>query len=291
MEDFIIDYDVAVAPLRLAGVHTPNTWKQRLTALRVFLTRDRTLPVPLRSIAMALAWLTFAMMLFGTLTPSPRFILGRGGDHIVSSQYDPLHKASDWLTGRKYAVLTFDDGPAGNGVDQQILSVLRQHHAHAMFFVVCNKIDDDTSAIITRFESEGHLIGNHSFEHPVLSLEPSSKLTHQIEECSQEIAKVTGHRPRYFRPPYGKTSSSVALSARNAGMQQMLWDANSFDYATKHPEKIIEYTSLQANDASIILMHEMAITASVLDQLLTDLEQHGFIFVLPEDQSRQDAAS
>jgi len=291
MEDFIIDYDVAVAPLRLAGVHTPNTWKQRLTALRVFLTRDRTLPVPLRSIAMALAWLTFAMMLFGTLTPSPRFILGRGGDHIVSSQYDPLHKASDWLTGRKYAVLTFDDGPAGNGVDQQILSVLRQHHAHAMFFVVCNKIDDDTSAIITRFESEGHLIGNHSFEHPVLSLEPSSKLTHQIEECSQEIAKVTGHRPRYFRPPYGKTSSAVALSAKNSGMQQMLWDANSFDFATKHPEKIIEYTSQQANDASIILMHEMAITASVLDQLLTDLEQHGFIFVLPEDQSRQDAAS
>ncbi|TNY25270.1 hypothetical protein BV497_14770 [Fulvimonas soli] len=39
----------------------------------------------------------------------------------------------DWLSGRKYVVLTFDDGPFGQGVDEQILEVLERHQARAVF--------------------------------------------------------------------------------------------------------------------------------------------------------------
>lgn len=261
----------------------PSHAQSQSPALRTFLMRERKWPpMRWRLMGMTLAVLGFSLMIFGKLTPSPRFALGDDGRQIVSSQYDPLRRASDWFTGRKYAVLTFDDGPDGHGVDQQILDVLRKHHAHAMFFVVCNKIDDDTSTIIERMERDGHVIGNHSFDHPDLARLPSSRLTQQIEECSRLIARVTGHRPHYFRPPFGSTTSSVAKSASDSGMEQMLWNANSLDVATKHPEKIVRYVSLEADDASVILMHQRSITVSVLDRILTDLEQRGFTFVLPE---------
>jgi peptidoglycan-N-acetylglucosamine deacetylase len=250
------------------------------------------LRVSLRSfVSSAMLALLFACLLLvsGSGKQPPRFVLDQahGGVSLVEGQ--SWRTASDWLAGKKYAVLTFDDGPYGHGVDEKILAVLNRHHAHAIFFLVCSHINDATSALVGKFESEGNVVGNHSYDHLQLNRLQTPELRHQIEDCSSRIAHFTGHRPYYFRPPFGATSPSVKLAAESSGMQQMLWNANSADSWLTQPGQILHLSLEETEDKSILLLHDKPTTADVLDQTLTNLERRGFQFVLPTQPSSNSA--
>jgi peptidoglycan-N-acetylglucosamine deacetylase len=234
----------------------------------------------------SLMLLACVLLLAGRGLAPPRFVLNRAtqGNVTPIGEYS-WRKASDWLAGRKYAVLTFDDGPYGHGVDEQILHVLHKHHAHAIFFLVCNHINDTTSHLLGVYEHDGEVIGNHSFDHLPLGTLSDAALHNQVEGCSRRIASLTGHRPFYFRPPFGQTSSHVRRFAEMSGMQQMLWDANSQDSWETKPQRILFWSKAQTDNLSILLMHDKPTTAAALDQTLTDLEQRGFRFVLPDQLS------
>jgi peptidoglycan-N-acetylglucosamine deacetylase len=230
-----------------------------------------------------LVLLTCFLAVAGRGMKPPHFVLNQATQaDVVPVDAYYWRKASDWIAGRKYAVLTFDDGPYGHGVDEHILNVLRHHHAHAMFFLVCSHIDDTTSHLLNTFEHDGHIVGNHSFDHLQLSKLQDSDLDQQIEGCSRRIASLTGHRPYYFRPPFGMTSPHVRHFAELSGMKQVLWNANSQDSWQTKPEQILYWSNRETDNLSILLMHDRPETAAVLDKALTDLEQRGFQFVLPE---------
>jgi peptidoglycan-N-acetylglucosamine deacetylase len=215
-------------------------------------------------------------------TQSSHFALNESPANLDLIARHEWRAASDWLVGKKYAVITFDDGPYGHGVDEKILRVLRKHHAHALFFVICNRLDSSNRGVLGEMEREGHLIGNHSFDHLQLTQLDNVELHQQIEGCSQNIARETGHRPIYFRPPFGLTSLSVQRSAEASGMRQMLWNANSGDTWLTRPDQILQLSLEQTENHSILLMHERPATAAALDATLTQLEQRGFEFVLPD---------
>ena len=237
-----------------------------------------------------LTLLLYAMLLTANGMERPRFELDQASaasvQHINSS---PWRKASDFLAGRKYAVLTFDDGPYGYGLDEQIMEILRKHHARAMFFLVCSHINDANRDVLAKLEGAGHLIGNHSYDHLKLDTLSKPELEQQIGGCSKRLEELTGRRPYYFRPPFGATSPLVAQVAQEAGMKQMLWNANSQDSWMTKPEQILHWSVEQTDDQSILLLHEKPTTAAVLDETLTQLEQRGFQFVLPDQLSNNSA--
>lgn len=259
-------------------------WRRTIERIRHEATKPRQFPVRAATILTAALTLCTAALVFATPYMTPRhFALSSNQRTLESTTLQPLRAAGDWVNQHKYAMLTFDDGPNGNALDDRILAVLRQHHAHAMFFVVCGKMNDETVQAMTKMEREGHAIGNHSFDHAKLSTLTAAQLPHEIEDCSRQIAQVTGHRPRYFRPPFGMTNDAVRHAAEQAGMKQMLWDANSYDCLLKNPAEIVRHATNETFDTSIILMHEKETTAAALDQILTNLENRGFEFVLPDD--------
>lgn len=242
------------------------------------------------STAVLLMLLVCLLLLAGRGLKPPRFMLDRTTQSSIASiDEHPWRKASDWLAGRKYAVLTFDDGPYGHGVDERILAILHRHHAHAIFFLVCSHINETTTHLLDTFERNGHIIGNHSFDHLQLGKLQDPELHQQVEGCSTRLASLIGHRPYYFRPPFGQTSSHVRQVAEGSGMQQMLWDANSQDSWQTKPEQILYWNRQEMDDHSILLMHDKPATADVLDRALTELEQRGFQFVLPEQVSADSA--
>ncbi|MFC4528471.1 polysaccharide deacetylase family protein [Dyella halodurans] len=221
------------------------------------------------------------------LTPVPsQFVLGEDLLGVSAPSYQEWHLLSDWLHGRKFVVLTFDDGPTGDGMDERFLAILRKHHAHAMFFLVCNRINEKTSPVLHRIESEGHTIGNHSLDHLHLRDLPSDQVFHQIDACSSRIASVTGHRPYYFRPPFGNSSPEVEHIAEAAGAHPIFWNASSDDYKLREPEVIVQRSLDEATDMSILLMHERKVTERALDEILTRLEKQGYVFVLPSERGR-----
>lgn len=232
--------------------------------------------------AMLLTLFLYAMLLTAHGMATPRFVLDPQAGGIKHANSFALRKVSDVLAGRKYAVLSFDDGPYGQGVDEQILATLQKHHAHAVFFLVCSRITDATRGELAKFERAGDVIGNHTYDHPDLAKLSQPEISQQIERCNRRIAEVTGQRPGYFRPPFGSTTPAVATVAKSLGMQQVLWNANSEDSWVKQPQQIEDFSLSQTEDQSILLMHEKPTTAAVLDDLLTQLEQRGFQFVLPD---------
>jgi peptidoglycan-N-acetylglucosamine deacetylase len=259
---------------------------QKLATMPIRFSRQQLLLA-----ATLLALLAGLLMLAGRGQNPPRFVLDQATQQNVRpfDEYS-WRKASDWMAGRKYAVLTFDDGPYGHGVDEQILHILHRHHAHAIFFLVCDHINDANSYLLRRFEGEGHLIGNHSLNHLRLDTLQDLDLRQQIESCSTRLADLTGHRPYYFRPPFGATSPHVKHFIEMAGMHQMLWDANSGDTWQTKPEQILYLSHNETGNHSILLMHDKPTTAAALDQTLTDLERQGFQFVLPEQLPPDTAA-
>lgn len=233
-----------------------------------------------------LTFFLYAMLLTGRGMTQPHFVLDQADSNVKQASGLSMRKVSDVLAGRKYVVLTFDDGPYGYGVDEQIMTTLRKHHARAMFFLVCSHINEANQDVLGKLEGAGHLIGNHSYDHLKLdTVSSKSVLEHQIDGCSQRLAELTGRRPYYFRPPFGATSPLVAQVAKSAGMKQMLWNANSQDSWMTQPEQILHWSLEQTEDQSILLMHEKPATAAVLDEMLTQLEQRGFQFVLPDQLS------
>jgi peptidoglycan/xylan/chitin deacetylase (PgdA/CDA1 family) len=222
------------------------------------------------------------LLLAGANLPPPRFVLNADQGSVYPLDYPFWRSASDKLVGRKYVVLTFDDGFYNDGVvDESILDVLRWHHAHAIFFLVCNRLSESADRVLSEIGNTGNIIGNHSYDHPHLNALNAADLQQQIEGCSARIASLTGRRPSFFRPPFGETSPRTLHVAHAAGMQQMLWNANSEDSWQKKPDQILTWSVQQTADLSVLLMHDKPTTAVVLDRVLTDLEQRGFRFVIP----------
>lgn len=219
--------------------------------------------------------------------PPPQFKLGAHG-LLTPTNYPRWRRLSDRLAGRKYIMLTFDDGPYGHGVDAKILAILARHHAHAVFFEVCAHINGATRGVPRQILATGNLLGNHSYNHRHLPKLGPKALQHEIAGCSDRLTEITGVRPRLFRPPWGQLSPAVTNSVHAAGMQIVLWDANSGDTWLRSPRKIIQMSLYEASlGGHILLMHSRPTTTDALDALLTRLQQQGFRFVLPSiDQGR-----
>ena len=69
--------------------------------------------------------------------------------------------------GTKYMALTFDDGPHQT-LTPRLLDILKEKKAKATFYVMGVKVAIHPE-IVARAALEGHEIGNHVYDHPVLT--------------------------------------------------------------------------------------------------------------------------
>jgi len=69
--------------------------------------------------------------------------------------------------GTKYMALTFDDGPHQT-LTPRLLDILKDKKAKATFYVMGVKVVIHPE-IVSRASVEGHEIGNHVYDHPVLT--------------------------------------------------------------------------------------------------------------------------
>lgn len=101
----------------------------------------------------------------------------------------------------KKIALTFDDGPV-EGITTEILNILDEYNRRASFFVVGEKINDETAYIIKRAHEMGCEICNHSFTHSAMPTLDKSEIISEITKTSELVEKITGKPTAFFRPPY-----------------------------------------------------------------------------------------
>jgi peptidoglycan/xylan/chitin deacetylase (PgdA/CDA1 family) len=193
--------------------------------------------------------------------------------------------------GRRVA-LTFDDGPAPPFTGQ-ILDVLRDYGVPATFFV-CGQNAERHPELVRRIHAEGHTLGNHMYSHPLLYFRSRQSIAEEIDRTQEVIGRLTGHRPRLFRPPYGVRWFGLYPVLRERGMQVVQWSDTGYDWKND-AGGIVSATLRHLRPGSVILLHDgfnahwpnsrinRSNTVKALPQILDGGLKAGFTFVSVRD--------
>lgn len=173
----------------------------------------------------------------------------------------------------KCVALTFDDGPSV--YTNKLLDILKEKNVKASFFVLGRsaKIQADT---IKRIFKEGHVIGNHSWDHKNLTKLSEPEIEKQIADSDRLIKEITGYEMTLLRPPYGSYKKLVQESTDKA---IILWNIDPEDWKVKDAE-IVSTRMSEAEAGSIILAHDIyPSTIEAIPQVIENLKQKGLKFV------------
>ena len=187
-----------------------------------------------------------------------------------------------WNTEKKFLYLTFDEGYE-NGYTSQILDILKKHEVPAAFFVVKPYIKTNKDLIL-RMVNEGHLVCNHSSNHPSMAKVANiDKFNKEFIEVEEEFKKITNtDMPKYFRPPMGKFSEFSLKLTNDLGYKSIFWSLAYKDFDVKNQplkEKAENTILSRIHNGAIILLHAVSKTnAEILDNILSTLKSQGYEF-------------
>jgi peptidoglycan-N-acetylglucosamine deacetylase len=179
-------------------------------------------------------------------------------------------------------VLTFDDGPSPQ-YTPRILDALAKYNVPALFFVIGERLKvPGALEIVRRAAREGHLIGNHTFNHPNLTEVSAQEVRSQILRTHDLISQFEPRR-KLFRPPYGACNDTVKAIAKELGYRIVLWNASSEDWRAENRSSAwvdIALEQVSAQHIAICLCHDQPHTAEYLPRFIERLRQlssHKFV--------------
>ncbi|MBN8482800.1 MAG: polysaccharide deacetylase family protein [Xanthomonadales bacterium] len=178
--------------------------------------------------------------------------------------------------------LSFDDGPHP-GHTEAILDLLAANDARASFFVLGEQAERHPE-LMRRIAAEGHLLGNHSYDHPSFPRIPIAEQMSQIERTDQLIAAFDGRQRHLFRPPSGRFSIGLLLRFAFERRRMAYWSYDSLDYRRVPAERLVETMRRHPPAAGdIVLMHDdNEATTQALAMLLPEWRAAGFsLRILP----------
>ncbi len=193
---------------------------------------------------------------------------------IMEAEID-LEKVNSIIEmNKKVIALTFDDGPSSHTED--IISILKENEAVATFFILGNKVKTYENVLRKSLEY-GNELGNHTFNHKWLTKLKDEEIKKQIEDTQNIIYETLGYTPVLFRPSYGSINKRVR---EDISLDVVLWNIDTMDWKYKSVSKIRDRATLNAEDGSIILMHETyERTKKALPEIIQILKEKGFVFV------------
>ncbi len=164
-----------------------------------------------------------------------------------------------WNCSRKSdrVFITFDDGPVPEATPW-VLDELQKYSAKATFFCIGENVKENPE-IAKRITAEGHVIGNHTYNHLCGWETKNSDYDENVAECEKIIGETTSTKPVLFRPPYGKIKAAQAKNILQKGYKIVMWDVLSADFDTNiSEEKCLQNVLRNIEPGSIIIFHDSA---------------------------------
>lgn len=202
---------------------------------------------------------------------------GMGQSAAVQVSENSSIRAEKTITAK--VALTFDDGPHPV-YTPQLLDGLKERGVHATFFVVGKNILGN-EALLKRMETEGHLIGNHTYSHVKLSELDIARACAEVEKTNALICEVTGKEPEFIRPPFGEWKKAMECSFE---MIPVLWDVDPLDWTTKNTALVVERVLKDTKQGDIILLHDYyqsSVDAAL--EIVDALTERGYKFVTVDE--------
>jgi peptidoglycan/xylan/chitin deacetylase (PgdA/CDA1 family) len=157
----------------------------------------------------------------------------------------------------KTVYLTFDDGPIPV-VTEWVLGELKKHTFKATFFSIGDNITKHPE-IFKKVVSEGHSIGNHTFNHLNGWNNSTEDYVENVARCEEAVSKNINQtlKSRLFRPPYGKIKTAQSKAIQNLGYKIIMWDVLSADFDTTiTKEQCLDNVLSNVKPGSIIVFHD-----------------------------------
>lgn len=156
-------------------------------------------------------------------------------------------------SNEKILYLTFDDGPHTEATPF-VLKQLKQYNALATFFCIGKNVVAHPD-IYTQILKEGHVTGNHTYNHLNGWKTSNDIYLKDISLASKEI------NSDLFRPPYGRITSFQAKNLKavmgGKAAKVIMWDIISADFDTDcTPEQCLANVILPTVPGSIIVFHD-----------------------------------
>ncbi len=198
---------------------------------------------------------------------------------LVDSSENARDLKAENNSGPKYIALTFDDGP-NNTYTPLLLDGLAKRGVKATFFLIETNIEGN-EALVKRMFDEGHLIGNHTATHILLTSKTEEEACREIEETNQKIYEITGTKPTYIRPPFGSWSEKLECIIP---MNVILWNIDPLDWKTQNQAAIVKHVVTHARNGGIILLHDSYKTSvDAALEIVDTLTREGYTFVTADE--------
>lgn len=195
-----------------------------------------------------------------------------------------LEKYGGYFIGNseeKELYLTFDNGYE-NGYTAKILDVLKEKEVPAAFFVTGHYLKTSPE-LIDRMVKEGHIVGNHSFNHPSLVEVDDATLKEELDSVKAKFTEMTGiQEMKYLRPPRGIFSERTLALSEELGYTNVFWSFAYMDWDVNNQKGAqYAYDSImkRIHPGAIMLLHSISKdNAEALGRVIDDLKTQGYVF-------------
>lgn len=209
------------------------------------------------------------------------------GATMYQNQYG--HLSADFIRTDSEAVfLTFDEGyeypeansPTGNTA--RILDVLKEKNVKAVFFVTLPYAKTNPD-LINRMIDEGHIIGNHSVNHPSNGLPSLATVEDQQNELTgvhDYMLENYNYTMNLFRYPTGAFSEQSLAIVHNLGYKSIFWSFAYKDWLTDaQPDKTEALNNMKEklHPGAVYLLHAVSTTnVEVLSDFIDAIKAAGY---------------
>jgi len=188
--------------------------------------------------------------------------------------------AYDNKTKEKALYLTFDCGYE-NGNTHVILDALKERKVPAAFFCTLHHLKSEPE-LVARIISEGHIVGNHSDNHPDFSEISRSKMAQEILSCENYLREMFGYTSPYFRFPKGNYSECALELVDSMGMTSVFWSSSYADWdteKTKGREFAFDSVTSRLHPGAVILLHSVSPdNAAAIGDIIDFAVKQGYTF-------------
>ena len=221
------------------------------------------------------------------------------GTAVVAAGYQAVAPTGQWFgrafhegqRGSKQIALTFDDGP-NDPHTLHLLEVLAKHNVHATFFLIGRYVRPRPD-IAREIAKQGHIIGNHTFTHPLLIFESRAHIRQEISQCRDAIQEAIGEHSNLFRPPWGGRRPGVFGLVRGLGLEPIMWNVTGYDWNAPSTDYIEQKVSRKiCGGGEVVLLHDgshagfgvdRSRTVQAVDRMIARYRAEGYVFVtIPE---------
>lgn len=187
----------------------------------------------------------------------------------------------DWIQdiNSNTIYLTMDVGFA-NDYTEGIIDTLRDKNVQVVFFIT-KMFFDESPSTVQRMLDEGHIVGNHTCNHPNMPAAGIEKETAEIMDLWNAMHDKFDYEMKLFRFPEGRFSDQSLALVENLGFKSVFWSYAYNDYSNVQPEvepsykKAVEYL----HPGAIYLLHASSSTnAAFLGDFIDAARAAGYEF-------------